>query len=133
MSSNDDDPATKYGCATLLDHDGSRVWIAIGVHASYAGFDEQKRERLMRVMRNWCEEIALTKAMFNGNEGRSVEGTMLKALKTFKHRLYGFERRVEGVRTFIIIDYDPAKKQDKGDPKILKRAKARVDAFGKEK
>lgn len=129
MNGKNDDPAAAYHCSTLADLDGSRVWITNAARRYYDGFDEAKRERLNRIMHHWCEERALTKKMFNGNEGRSTGGTMLKAFKSFKHRFYGFERQIGGTRTFVILDYDGAKKQDKGDPAVLKRAKGRLDAF----
>jgi hypothetical protein len=66
--------------------------------------------------------------MFNANEGRTPRHeVLLQAFKTFKVRLYGFSSAVGGRRTFVIVDADPAKKQDRADPKILKRAKRRVD------
>lgn len=79
-------------------------------------------------MRLWCEGRPLTPKMFNGNEGRtSRHNLMLMAFKTFKTRFYGFSASVGGKRTFVIVDTDPAKKQDKADPTILKRAKRRID------
>ena len=131
MSDQNDDPAEDYQCATLVDHDGSRIWISPAPRAGFDSLGEAQRERLLRIMELWCGELSLTKTMFNGNEGRSSGGTMLKAFKGFKHRFYGFERKIDGVRTFVIVDHDPAKKQDKADPHILKRAKGRIDSFGK--
>lgn len=79
-------------------------------------------------MKLWCEGRPLTPQMFNGSEGRTLRRKiMLKAFKAFKVRLYGFDGDVGGTRTFVIVDADPAKKQDKADPKILKRAKKRID------
>ncbi len=131
MTGPSNDPAEEYGCSTLVDHDGSRVWITHEERRSYDDFDEQGRERLLRIMHNWCEERALTNKMINRNEGRSTGGIMLQAFKSFKHRFYGFERAIAGIRTFVVLDYDGAKKQDKADPKKLKRAKGRIDAFAK--
>ena len=71
-------------------------------------------------MHHWCEERALTNKMFNYNEGRSAGGIMLQAFKSFKHRFYGFERQIAGVRTFVVVDYDGAKKQDKAGAEALK-------------
>lgn len=129
MSVPDDDPLSKHGCKTLFESSESRVVIQRDLLAQYDGLEGKMQDRLLRVMKLWCNEMSMTKEMFNGNEGRSGNGTMLKAFKTFKHRLYGFERTLDQVRTFIIVDCDPAKKRDLADPNILKRAKGRVDAF----
>jgi hypothetical protein len=133
MNDVDDDPLASHGCRTLVRSGTSRVGILFGLAPAYDGLDEAKRMRLERVMRLWCDGESLTREMYNGNEGRSTEGTMLHAFKTFKHRLYGFIRQLDGVRTFVIVDYDPAKKRDQSDQNVLKRARGRVDAFGKGK
>jgi hypothetical protein len=80
-------------------------------------------------MGRWCEDPRmLTPEMFNGNEGRSPRhNVLLQALKIRKVRLYGFSRSIGRRRTFIIVDADPAKKQDKADQNVLKRARGRVD------
>ena len=56
---------------------------------------------------------------------------MLQAFKNnaAKVRLYGFPLSVADKKTFIIVDADTAKKKNKADPNILKRAKARIDDF----
>lgn len=127
------DPLAIHGCRTLECSDGLRVGILNDVLSAYEGFEEHVQNKLKRIMFRWCGGHAMTKEMFNGNEGRTPNGTSLKAFKTFKHRMYGFETSIDGIRTFVIVDHDPAKKQDKADPKILTRAKGRVDAFGKGK
>jgi hypothetical protein len=129
--SDDDDSLSEYGCRTLAEEDGLRVGILYEVIGAYDGFEERVRNKLDRVIFRWCCRHAMTEEMFNGNEGRSKCGTMLKAFKSFKHRMYGFETKLDGIHTFIIVDYDPAKKRNKADPQILTRAKGRVDAFGK--
>lgn len=84
-------------------------------------------------MKLWCEGRKLAPTMFNYNEGRSKQKNLLiQAFKAFKIRFYGFERHLSDRRTFIIIDYDPAKKQDKADPNILKRAKSSADEIMKD-
>lgn len=134
MTSFDETPIKAIGCELLVREGRSQVVILASVASDYRDLDEAKRERLKRVMRLWCAGEALTKEMFNGNEGRApITNAQLKAMKTFKHRLYGFERDVGGLRTFVIVDYDPAKKRDAADPGILKRAKGRVDALGRGK
>ncbi|MGP7795592.1 hypothetical protein [Sphingomonas sp. CLY1604] len=126
------DPLSPYGCRTLVEHEGMRVGLGSEVEAAYEGFEQRVRDKLERIMFRWCCGHSMTEEMFNGNEGRSPGGTMLKAFKSFKHRMYGFEKRIGGVQTFVIVDHDPAKKRDRADQKILKRARGRVDAFGRE-
>lgn len=134
MTIADDDSITAIGCELLFREGRSQVAIMSTVAPRYREFDEVWRERLNRVMRLWCAKEALTKEMFNGNEGRApLSNIQLKAMKTFKHRLYGFERDVGGYRIFVIVDYDPAKKRDAADQSILKRAKGRVDILGRGK
>lgn len=91
--------------------------------------EEKAKSQFLRIMDLWIEARALTPQQFNGNEGRAKRGSaniLLGAFKRFKIRLYGFSHNLSGRRTFIIIDLDPAKKQDKADPKVLKRAKERA-------
>ena len=115
-------------CDILESRHGARVAIRRAIRHEFDVLDDQKKGRLQAIMRLWCEGRALTPQMFNGNEGRSnAHNVMLQAFKTFKVRLYGFSSDVGGKRTFVIIDSDPAKKQDRADPKILKRAKRRID------
>lgn len=133
MSDGDDDPLSKHGCRTLAESDEGdvRVGILEDVIEAYESFEERKRDKLERIAKRWCNGHAMTEEMFNGNEGRTSKGTALKAFKSFQHRMYGFETRLDGIRTFVIVDHDPSKKRTKGDQKILSRAKGRVDAFGK--
>jgi len=133
MKDQNDDSPEAYGCVLLVDHEGSQVWIATKVKTQFDKFDEASREKLKAHMELWCEERPLTKEMFNGNEGRSKRGIMIKAFKNYQIRLYGFERQIAGIRTFPIVDCDPAKKRDDAKQTILKRAKKRADSFGKEK
>ena len=134
MTKPNGDPLRAIGCELLVREGRSQVVILTSVAPHYRAFDEVRQERLNRVMRLWCMKEALTKEMFNGNEGRApLTNAQLKTMKTFKHRLYGFERDVGGLRTFVIVDYDPAKKRDAADQNILKRAKGRVDTLGRGK
>lgn len=129
---NADSPEV-YRCTLLVDHAGSQVWISDKVKRQFDQFDEASQEKLKYYMELWCEERTLTREMFNGNEGRSPGGVMLKAFKNYQARLYGFERQIGEVRVFPIIDCDPAKKRNDARKNILKRAKKRVDSFRKEK
>ena len=103
------------------------------LEAEFSAVEEKKKARFARIMELWCDDSRLTPEMFNANEGRSNGNILLQAFKAFKVRLYGFARQVAGLKTFIIVDIDPAKKQDRADPRILKRAKRRADDLGKGK
>lgn len=127
MKDENDDSLDSLGCDRLVGAGGSQVAIWRSVRKIYDALDTQMQGRFERYMELWCNETKLPDTMFNQNEGRSKGGVMLRAFKAFKVRLYGFDRKVVGVRTFVIVDIDPAKKQNKADPGILKRAKSRVD------
>jgi len=121
-------------CDALALAKASQVAVRRVIRKEYDSLAVEQRGRFKRIMEMWCEGHKLPGSMFNYNEGRTpAEKLMLQAFKAFKIRLYGFCRIVGGVNTFIIVDIDPAKKQDKADPGILKRAKGRVDEIGKGK
>ncbi len=105
------------------------VAIAASLQDDLAEIDERKMARLTRIMELWTEGQQLTAEQFNGNEGRAKRGDrniMLQAFKTHKVRLFGIVMSLDSLRTFLIVDLDPAKKQNKADPKILKRAQNRA-------
>lgn len=54
---------------------------------------------------------------------------LMQAFKTHKVRLYGLVRNIEGHKVFVITGVDPAKKQNKADPKVLGKAKVRALDF----
>ena len=120
-------------CEPLVKTAKAQVAIARHLLPAYRGINDQKQGRFEAIMKRWCDGVPLTPQMFNGNEGRSSDGILIQAFKGFKIRLYGFVRQVRSVKTFLIVDIDPAKKQDKADPKVLKRAKIRADGIGKGK
>lgn len=131
MQDADNDSLDKLDCMLLVDGGEAQVAIRSAVRKEYEGLQTQHRGRFKRIMEMWCEGHPLPTKMFNYNEGRSTGNIMLQAFKAFKIRLYGFSRSVKGKNTFIIVDIDPQKKQDKADPGVLKRAKGRVDEIGK--
>lgn len=133
MSNDQDDSLDHLDCDELEKSGRSQVALWRGAAKLWRELDPQQEGRFRRIMQMWCEEHNLPGQMYNGNEGRSPENIMLHAFKAFKIRLYGFVRSVGGVRTFIVVDIDPAKKRDKADPKVLKRAHGRVDDIGKGK
>ena len=134
MNDDADESLDSLECDLLAEAKGSQVAIWRKSREEFDALDEKKQGRFQRIMELWCANQRLTPEMFNANEGRSPQDNLLlQAFKAFKVRLYGFVRPVQGARTFIIIDADPAKKQDRADPGILKRAKGRADEMGKRK
>lgn len=131
MNAHDDETLDKLDCESLVRTAKAQVAIARRLLPEYRSFVDQKRARFEAVMERWCDGIPLTPEMFNANEGRSKSGLLLQAFKGFKIRLYGFDRKVATLRTFLIVEIDPAKKQTKADPRVLKRAKSRIDEIGK--
>jgi hypothetical protein len=129
MSSGESDSLEAIECDLLAERFGAQVVMRRVVKKIYDALADKQKGRFLGIMGRWCEDPRmLTPDMFNGNEGRSPRNNvMLQALKIRKVRLYGFSRSISRRRSFIIVDADPSKKQDKADPKILKRAKSRVD------
>jgi hypothetical protein len=132
-----DDSLEHIECDVLAEHSGARVVIRRAIRKVYDALDDRAQGRFSQVMKRWCDDPSqLTQDMFNGNEGRSPRhNIMLQAFKNnaAKVRLYGFSFSVADKKTFIIIDADTAKKQNKADPNILKRAKSRIDDLLDEK
>ena len=129
-----DDSLEHIECDVLAEHSGARVVIRRTIKKVYEALEDRDQGRLKAIMKRWCDGEKMSPEMFNHNEGRSPRNNvMLQAFKAFKVRLYGFSFAVGEKRTFIIVDADPAKKQNKADPKILKRAKSRIDDLLDEK
>lgn len=129
MSGEEGDSLEAIGCDLLVERFGARVVIRRVMRKAYDALADKQKGRFHRIMGRWCEDPRmLTPDMFKANEGRSPRrNVLLQALKIRKVRLYGFSRSIERKGTFIIVDADPAKKQDKADQNVLKRAKGRVD------
>lgn len=128
MDDDNDDSLDGLDCELLASAGKARVAIVRGIKGEYDALDEKQQGRFVGIMTLWCEGRKLAPNMFNYNEGRSKgHNLLIQAFKAFKIRLYGFERHLADRRTFIIVEFDPAKKQDKADPNILKRAKMRAD------
>lgn len=127
MARKKDDSAKALGFETLESSETTRVVISKRAKKDFKGCEIKQRARLAQVLKRWCKGQALTEEMMNPSEGRSSKHKeMVQAFKAFKVRLYGFERTIGKVRTFFIVDTDPAKKQNKAGP-ILDRAKKRTD------
>lgn len=119
----------KLGFEVLASTESACVAIDAALMKELDDIEPKKLSRLIRIMEIWCLGQQLTTEQFNGNEGRAKRGdlnVMLQAFKTHKVRLFGFVMKLERKRTFLIVDLDPAKKQNKADPNILKRAHGRA-------
>lgn len=113
----------------LAASEGRCVAIMENVEGDFSDIEEKKQAQLLRVAERWSGGHRLTPEQFNGNEGRARDGglsVMLQAFKTHKVRLYGIDIQIAGVRTFMILDADIAKKQTKADPGRLRRAQDRA-------
>ena len=127
MVANDDGDESKFGRRLAHTPKGCVVLHSC-VGQLFDALDEAVRARFVRIMELWCDDKPLTDKMINRNEGRtSRRNEMCQAFKAFKVRLYGFVGQENGKKTFVICDFDGAKKQDKADKQILKRAKSRID------
>lgn len=125
-SSND--PLKRLGARLLVVEDDAQVAILVKAQKVFDEIEQQPRDRLTRVMELWCLGRPLTEKMYNANEGRSkTKKRMLEAFKAWKVRLYGYVTTIADKKTFIIVNIDPAKKQEKADRGILKIAKERID------
>lgn len=125
--------ATDWGCELLVKGSLAQVIITLAMAKHFHALDLARRAKATRAMEWWCEGRPVPDNLFNPMEGRSSGGTMLKCFKTWAHRLYGFETTIEGLKTFVIIDCDPSKKRTPANQAVLKRAKGRVDTFGRKK
>jgi hypothetical protein len=130
MKGDDDDSHRALGCKCLAvdSASGQCVICTEKIAKEYDKLDVRAQARLERAMLRWCEGHALTDEMFKANEGRSSGNLMLQAFKSRIFRLYGYETTLNGHRTFIIVERDFSKKQDKADQDLLKRARKYIDA-----
>ena len=127
MVRKNEDSSDVEGFDTLESSASARVLISKRARKEFDGLEVKQRARLGAVLQRWCQGRALTEEMINTSEGRtSKHKEMVQAFKAFKVRLYGFDRTIKKIKTFLIVDADPSKKQDKAGP-ILDRAKKRVD------
>lgn len=112
-------------CDHVLTGKVARVVMAKPVTAEFLKVETKKQARLLANAKLWADGYRLTDEQFNGNEGRcgGANDRMLVAIKVHKVRLYGFIRRYREQRTLMLIDIDTDKKQNRANPRVLKRAK----------
>lgn len=130
---NDSNDFEDIDCEFVLVGRAGRVLMSASVVGEFQGIEARKQGQLLSRVKLWADGISLTKEQFNGNEGRcgGENDRMLVAVKTSKVRLYGFVRHYNDLKTLIIVDIDSAKKQDKANSRILKKAKQLVVLFDK--
>ncbi|WP_208634152.1 hypothetical protein [Rhizorhabdus wittichii] len=134
MSDDNGDSIDDLNCVSLEVSGRSQVLLWRPIAKAWEELENRQQGRFRRIMQMWCQGHKLTQEMFNGNEGRSpVCNVMLQAFKAFKIRIYGFVINIDNIRSFIVIDMDLAKKQDKADQGILKRAYTRLDEMSKKR
>lgn len=115
-------------CDHVLTGKVARVLMMKAVTKDFLDIETKKQARLLANAKLWADGFRPTDEQFNGNEGRcgGDNDRMLVAIKVHKVRLYGFVRGFRGMKTLIVIDIDASKKQNRANPRILKRAKAVV-------
>lgn len=128
------DELASYGCVTLVQGRNGRVGIMPRVIKDWNKLDAKVRARVKRGMAEWCEGRLLPRNLYKsgGKYGQTKGGNTVAVFRSGQARLYGFERHLDGIRTFLVADCDPAKKQDDADADLIARLKVRIDAFGKE-
>lgn len=118
-------------CQILATGCAAQILIHEDVADDFFALDSRQKARILSIMELWCEGMKVNSEKFNENEGRTKgnHDKMLKAFKIKRVRFYGYVRSILGKKTFIFIDCDPDKKTDKAKPRILNRAKDRVNNF----
>ncbi|TMM50195.1 hypothetical protein [Qipengyuania marisflavi] len=126
---SDSDDFSEIECEFVRDGTEGRVLMSRKIIDEFMALESRKQAQLLSRLQLWGNGVKLTREQFNGNEGRcgGEDDRMLVAVKTnkaMKTRLYGFVRHYREKRTLLLVAMDTAKKQDKANPRILKRAKA---------
>ena len=126
---SDSDAFSEIECEHVLDGATGRVLMVGKIVDEFMALDTRKQAQLLSRAKLWADGVRLTREQFNGNEGRcgGANDRMLVAVKTnkaLKTRLYGFVRHFRGRKTLLLVGMDTAKKQDRANPRILKKVKA---------
>lgn len=130
---SDSDNFDEIDCDHVLTGRAGRVLMAKATTKEFFQLEAQKQARLLSNAKLWADGQRPSPEQFQGNEGRcgGDNDRMMVAVKTHKIRLYGFIRSYRNMKTLLIVDIDPAKKQNKAKKHILNRAKAEVVAVDK--
>lgn len=122
----------RVGCVLLASGSVARVIAQRGAFDQFKELDGRQKAQLLARMTLWSDGRHMPSEHFNANEGRCRKGDinrLLQAFKVHKVRLFGFVRPFANRKTFIVVDIDPAKKQDRANRRILARATDRVISF----
>lgn len=127
----DSDDFDEIDCDHVLTGSAGRVLMAKSVTQAFVALESRKQARLLSNAKIWADGHRPSDEQFQGNEGRcgGANDRMLVAVKVHKVRLYGFIRRYRTKKTLLIVDIDVAKKQNRANPRVLKRAKAAAVAM----
>jgi len=130
-----DDDLTRFGCSSLAVGSQGQVVVRAEALQEIQALDQRQQAQLLARMALWADGRKMTREQFNGNEGRCRKGDinrLLQAFKVHKVRLFGFVRPLLSLKSFVVVDVDPSKKQDKANKRILNRAIDRVISFEEE-
>jgi hypothetical protein len=130
-----DGDLTRFGCARLVRGAQGQVLVRKEAFEEIKALEPRQQAQLLARMSLWANGRSMTKEQFNGNEGRCKKGDinrLLQVFKVHKVRLFGFVRPINLIKSFIVVDVDPAKKQDRANRRILSRAMDRVISFEEE-
>ena len=129
------DPLARFGCSLLVRGHQGQVVVRSEARAEFEALEQRQQAQLLARMSLWADGRRMTAEQFNGNEGRCRKGSinrMLQAFKVHKVRLFGFVRPLLKSKSFIIVDVDPAKKQERANRRIMSRSIDRVISFEEE-
>lgn len=125
------DPALEFESETLMQSvSGARVILWEPAAGEFHSLELRQKAQLLAYMELWADGRRMGEKQFNGSEGR-VKSTnrMLQAFKIHKIRGYGIVLPLKGKKTFALVDWDVAKKDNKAKPRVLERARDRAAAF----
>lgn len=124
------DKLERLRCEMVVEGSEGRVYITPKPMKEWSGLDAASLGRLERNMEKWCDGRTMPPELYRNNAyGDSSMGHAIAVFKTHQKRFYGYELHLDNTRTFIVVDCDVAKKQDKVKKASLDRIKKRVDAF----
>jgi hypothetical protein len=127
----DDVELARLKCILFAAGSGMRVLMHVDVLKVFKSIPTKEQAKLLANAELMVEGHTLAGNQYNHNEGRTKGGRRLEALKVFKWRLYGFTCHLSGQKTCVFVDV-AEKKTDKAGPKVLERARNKVDNFFKE-
>lgn len=126
------DDVEAYGCEVLVRDCGVQVVLREEASKEFWSLEERAQAKLLARCRLWAAGKKLSEEHLNHNEGRARKGDINRRIEAFKVsgvRLFGFVRPLLGLKTFVAVAVDAAKKQRKANPRIVGKASARIIDF----